>query len=87
MRPWPGVQGQAVAGQSWDAHTCADMPGAGASTVAAPSTLQPIRGWPVPGWGCQPHILGASGKPKEGHGGQARARPFSLILNLSIPAA
>lgn len=78
---------QQLCGLSQDAHTCADLPGAGASTVAAPSLLQLIVGSSCQVGDASRTFLECRGSPRRGKAGrQAPAGPTSLILNLSFPA-
>lgn len=69
---WPGVQGLAAA--VWAEPGCLHLCGSAwgwcqhsGRTLCPPA----YRGQLMPGWGCQPHIPGVSGKPKEGQGRQA----------------
>ena len=76
--------GQQLCGPSWGAHTCVDLSGTGASTVAAPSPLQPIGGQPMPGSHATLTFLERQGSPRQGKVG----RPgLGLFLSFQIPVS
>lgn len=62
-------------GLSQDAHTCADLPGAGASTVAAPSILQLIVGSSCQARDASRTFLECRGSPRRGKAGRPRQGP------------
>lgn len=77
-RQGPGLgcrAGQQLCELSRDAHTCADLPGAGASTVAAPSTLQLIGGSPCQAGDASLTFLECRGSPRRSKAGRPRLGP------------
>lgn len=86
-RRGPGLgcrAGQQLCELSRDAHTCADLPGAGASTVAAPSTLQLIRGSPCQARDASLTFLERRGSPRRGKADRPGLGPCLLF---QIPAS